>query len=53
LTESLTLEELIATNEEEIILPSHVMQEIEDRQAAESKAAERSHPLEESKDKPD
>lgn len=53
LADSLSLAELIAMNDDEIVLPSHLKDEIEDEQAAESKASKKNHPLEEFKDKPD
>jgi hypothetical protein len=51
LADSLSLRELITTNDEEIILPSHLKDEVEDEKAAESKAAKRNNPLEEFKDR--
>jgi hypothetical protein len=53
LTESLTLKELIVMNDDEIFIESDDLKEIGDGQAAEREAAERSHPLEECKEKPD
>ena len=51
LKDSLSLEFLIATSDDEYIPPSHIMKKIEDRQAAEREATDKSRPPEESKDK--
>lgn len=48
---SLSLEELVATNDADIVLLSWV--QMEHRNAPESEAAEESHPVEESKDTPE